>query len=90
MRTLRPGASRTKRPSQVTVLVIAALLRPSRVIDDLQAGEIDYDFDDVLGESNAAGGFVVDGKVFAHFFGCDRVPISFSCSLQTRLRIVLQ
>lgn len=68
MRTLRPGASRTKRPSQVTVLVIAALLRPSRVIDDLQAGEIDYDFDDVLGEGNAAGGFVVDGKVFAHFF----------------------
>jgi hypothetical protein len=51
----------------VTVLVVAALLRPSRVIDDLQAGEVDFDFDDVLGEGDAAGGFVIDGEVFAHF-----------------------
>jgi hypothetical protein len=51
----------------MTVLVIAAFLRPSRVIDDLQAGEVNLDFDDVLGEGNAAGWFVVDGEVFAHF-----------------------
>lgn len=67
MRTLRPGPSRAKRPSQMTVLVLAALLRASRVTGDLQAGEVHLHFDHVLGEGNAAGGFVVDGEVFAHF-----------------------
>jgi hypothetical protein len=51
----------------MTVLVLAALLGARRVVDDLQAGEVDADFDDVLGEGDAAGGFVVDGEVFAHF-----------------------
>lgn len=85
MRTLSPGPSRAKRSSQMTVLVIAALLRASRVVDDLQTSEVDPDFDDVLGECNAAGGFVVDGEVFAHCACVCMLDLSASVSASNRV-----